>query len=172
MQTSVYNPILDALADYRPRTLAELENALKAHQINFGQLVQALLILVGSGVVQPAQGEEAIACATQQTQNLNRYLYNKARNNSELNYLASPVTGGGIVVPRFHQLFLLAMTEGKTTANEMAETIWALLKLQGQRIVKEQKTLENETETLSHLTEEAQVFINTQLPILKNLGIA
>lgn len=172
MQASIYNPILDALADYQPRTIAVLENALRAHDINFAQLVQALLILVGSGTVQPVQDEDAIACAAQHSQSLNRYLYNKARNNSELNYLTSPLTGGGVIVSRFHQLFLLAMTEGKTTAHEIAEAVWAILKLQGQRIVREQKTLETESETLSHLTEEAQIFINTKLPILRNLGIS
>jgi len=172
MQASVYNPVLDALADYQPKTIAAIEDAVKDQKINFGQAVQALLILVGSGTVQPTEDEASIRAATKRTQNLNLYLYNKARNNSELNYLASPVTGGGITVPRFHQLFLLAMTEGKTEASQMAEAVWTLLKLQGQRIVKEEKMLQTEAETLAHLTEEAQVFISTRLPILKALGIA
>lgn len=64
------------------------------------------------------------------------------------------------------------MAEGKTTAPEIAGVVWTLLKLQGQRIVKEQKTLETEAETLAHLTNEAQAFINTQLPIMKSLCIA
>lgn len=172
MQTAIYSPILDALADYQPRTIAELETALQAHNINFAQLVQALLILVGSGNVQPAQSEEAIESAITHSHRLNRHLYNKSRNNSELNYLASPVTGGGVVAPRFHQLFLLALSDGKSTAPEMAEAVWALLKMQGQRILKEQKTLETEEETIAHLTEEAQAFIDTKLPLLKALRIA
>lgn len=172
MQTSIYSPVLDALADYQPRTIAELEGALKAHNINFAQLVQALLILVGSGNVQPAQGEEAIKSVTPHSHRLNRHLYNKSRNNSELNYLASPVTGGGVVAPRFHQLFLLALSEGKSTAREMAEAVWGLLKMQGQRILRDQKTLETEEETVAHLIEEAQAFIDTKLPLLKALRIA
>jgi len=37
----------------------------------------------------------------------------KARGSADITFLASPVTGGGITVNRFQQLFLLALSQGK-----------------------------------------------------------
>lgn len=96
----------------------------------------------------------------------------KARSSSELNYLASPVTGGGVAVARFHQLFLLAKQQGHKQPQDWASFVWNLLAMQGQRLLKEGKTLETAEENLAELTSQAQSFAEKQLPILKALQIA
>jgi hypothetical protein len=46
LNEAVHVPILDALADHKPKTLAELEQTL-APSVNFAQLLQAALVLTG-----------------------------------------------------------------------------------------------------------------------------
>lgn len=113
-----------------------------------------------------------MARAKKHTDNLNAYLMNKARGSNDISYLASPVTGGGVTVGRFQQLFLLALGQGKRQPAEWAQSIWHILQTQGQKLLKEGKTLETEEENLAELAAQAQSFAEKQLPILKALQIA
>ena len=85
--------------------------------------------------------------------------------------MASPVIGGGVLVQRFPQLFLLALSHGKKQPADWAQFTWAILAAQGQKIVKGGKPLETPEENIAELTEQAQAFAAKQLPILKALQI-
>jgi SAM-dependent methyltransferase len=168
----IYNPILDALADHKPRTLAQLEHTLKAKVINFGQLTQAVMVLTGAGHLCAVQDDAVIAKAKKRTDKLNAHLMAKARSSGDVSYLASPVTGGGVTVARFPQLFLLALSQGKKQPAQWAQGVWQVLSMQNQKIVKEGKTLETAEENLAELTAQADTFAAKQLPILQALQIA
>ncbi len=172
LQEAVYGPILDQLADHKPRTIGDLERALQPDGISFAQLVQAMMVLSGAGVLLPAQEESVVAQASKRTRPLNTHLMMKARSSTELNYLASPVTGGGVTVPRFQQLFLLAGQHGQEQPAQWASFAWAILSMQNQRLVKEGKALEAPQDNLAEFTRQAVEFAQKQLPILKALQIA
>ena len=172
MQEPVYNPILDALADHKPKTLAQIEEAVRGQGVVFAQVVQAAMILTGSGSLAAVQDETLIAKARKHTDKLNAYLIDKTRTSSELSYLASPVTGGGITVGRFQQLFLLALKSGKKQPADWAQMAWQLLSAQGQRVLKDGKALETPEENIEELAAQATVFAAKHLPILKALQIA
>lgn len=172
MQEAVYNPILDALADHKAKTLGQLEQALQDQGVSFAQLTQASMILAGAGTLAAVQDEGTISKARKHTDKINTHLMNKARGSNDISYLASPVTGGGITVNRFQQLFLLAMGQGKKQPAEWAALTWQILIAQGQKLVKEGKTLETPVENIAELTEQAQTFAEKQLPILRALQIA
>ncbi|MDO8250603.1 MAG: class I SAM-dependent methyltransferase [Rhodoferax sp.] len=172
LQEAIYSPILDALADHKPKTLAQLEQAVKDKGVAFAQLTQAVMILAGAGHLTAVQDEALIAKARKQTDKLNAHLIDKARGSADISYLASPVTGGGVQVGRFAQLFLLALSQGRKQPAEWAQLVWQILAAQGQKIVKEGKTLEAAEENLAELTAQAQTFVDKQLPILKALGVA
>jgi hypothetical protein len=172
MQGTVYNPILDALADHKVHTLGQLEHTLKGQGISFGQMAQAVMILVGNGSLEPAQDEAAIAKATPCTHALNASLVNKARSVEHIQCLASPVTGGGITVTRPQQLCLLAGQQGLASPVEWAQYIWQLLQVQGQRLTKDGNTLETAQENLAELTTQTEAFATRQLPLLKALKVA
>jgi hypothetical protein len=171
MQEAVYNPVLDALANHKPQTLGQLEQALKGQKIAFPQLVQAVLILSATGTLVAVQDEAHISKARKQTDKLNVFLLNKARSIADINSLASPVTGGGMAVSRINQLFMLALVQGKKLPAEWAQFTWQLLAAQGQKILKEGKTLETPEENLAELTAQATSFAEKQLPIMKALQI-
>jgi hypothetical protein len=105
------------------------------------------------------------------TDKLNAYLIDKARSSSSIAYLASPVTGGGVGVNRFQQLFLLAISEGKERPKDWANSAWQILQSQAQKIVKEGKTLETPEENLTELTAQATAFAEKTLAILKALQV-
>ena len=172
MSEAVYNPVLDALADHKTRTLGQLEQAVKDKGVAFAQVMQAAMVLTGAGSLSAVQDDAVINKAIKHTEKLNAHLIDKARGSNDISYLASPVTGGGVTVGRFQQLFLLAMSQGKKQPADLAAYVWQILTVQGQKIVKEGKTLDTPEENLAELTEQAQAFADKQLPILKALQIA
>lgn len=91
---------------------------------------------------------------------------------NDISYLASPVTGAGVIVGRFQQLFLLALQQGKKKPEDWAAFVEKILVAQGQKIVKEGKALETQQEHLAELTSQANDFSMKQLPIVKALQAA
>jgi SAM-dependent methyltransferase len=172
MTESIYAPILDLLADHKTRTLGQIEQVVKDKGVAFAQLTQAVMLLTGAGHLGLVQDESAITKARKQTDKLNAYLCHKARGSNELNYLASPVTGGGYTVNRFQQLFLVSLGQGKKQPADWAQYAWQVLAAQGQKLLKEGKTLETAEENLAELIMQANTFAEKQLPLLRALQIA
>ena len=171
LQEVIYAPILDALADHKPKTQGQLEQALKDKNIDFAQLTQAVIILAGTGTLAAAQDEALITNAKKHTDKLNAVLMDKCRGSNDITFLASPVTGGGVSVNRFQQLFLLALGQGKKLPLEWAQFTWHVLSNQGQKVVREGKTLETPEENLAELSLQATAFATKQLPIMKALQV-
>ena len=172
LQEAVYGPILDMLANHQPKSLAQIELAVKDRGIALGQVVQAVLVLVGTGSLASVQDDASVSRVRKQTEKLNAFICDRARGSGDLGHLASPVTGGGFPVARFQQMFMLARAQGKKLPAEWALFAWQLLAAQGQRMRKEGKVLESADENIAELTVQAQAFADKQLPILKALGIA
>lgn len=168
---AIYTPLLNVLSDHKIHTVGALEAQLQEKGINLAQLLQALLVLVGMRHVYLAQDEMTIKSSLKGCQKLNLEFMTLSRATNDLSYLASPVTGGGFMVGRFQQLFLLAMLQGKKTPHEWAQSVWQLLSLQGQAIAKEGKALSTPEENIAELTAQATIFAEKQLPILKALQI-
>jgi len=175
LQEVVYGPVLDQLADYKPKSLGQLEQALRVDDagksISFAQLTQAVMVLAAAGAVMAVQPDAVVTKARKRTDALNVHLMQKSRSTNELGYLASPVTGGGVGVPRFSQLFLLAMKNGQKQPQDWAAYVWQVLQVQGQRLLKEGKTLESAEENLAELNQQARDFAEKHLPILKALQV-
>lgn len=171
LQEAVYRPLLALLADYQPRSLGEIEQALASRDLIFPQLLQAVMVLAGSAHLMAAQDAGAIEKAKPHTERLNQYLCQQARWNFDVDYLASPVTGGGYYVGRSQQLFLLARAEGLVDPADWARYAWRLISAQAQKLVKDGRTLETPEENLQELHAQAQILAKSQLPILKALQI-
>jgi hypothetical protein len=171
MHEPIYKPILDFLTDYQPRTIGEIEKAVAGAKIQLPQIVQAIMVLAGSGQVQPAQDAAVADAARKTTSKLNALFYDRARGAGDISYVASPVTGGGVGAPRFTQLFLLALARGKKSPADWAAFAWDTLDAQAERILKDGKGLETPQENLAELQRQAEEFEKKQLPIFRALGI-
>ena len=171
LQEPIYRPVIEALADdnFAPKTLGQLSGHAKLNSLNFMQICEVLLVLSGANHVHPAQPvskESQQRCAA-----LNRHICERARGNGDIAYLASPVTGSGVSVDRFQQLFLLAAKHGKKTPAEEAAFAWDCINSQGEYLVKDGKQLETAEENLAELKQQATAFAEKRRPILKGLGI-
>ena len=171
LQETVYPRVIAALAErqYAPKHLRELASALPA--IGLAQVQQALVVLVGMGVVAPCQSEAAAKQVHKRCVALNQYLCTRAQFGNEIQTLASPVTGGGVVVNRFQQLFLLARASGKKHSAEWAQSAWQTLQAQGQKLLQDGKAIERDEDNLAELTRQAAEFAEQHLPVLKALQI-
>jgi methyltransferase-like protein len=171
MSEAIYAPILDLMSDHKTRSIEEIASKVKDKSVNFSQVVQAAMVLVGSGHIASVQSESQVAKAKQASAKLNETLIDRSRFSSEITFLASPVTGGGIAVNRFQQLFLLAMRNGKKDPQDWASEVWSVLAAQNQRLLKEGKTLESAEDNIQELVNQANDFARKRLPILKALEI-
>ncbi len=72
----------------------------------------------------------------------------------------------------FFQLFLLARSQGRNSADELAQFAWDLLAAQGQRMLKDGKPLETPEENLAELAAQAREFIDQRLPAFQALQLA
>lgn len=172
LQEPVYAPILDVLADHQPKSIGQIEQRVANKGIAFAQVKEVVMVLTGTGALMAIQDHATSNKARTQTDKLNAFLCDRARGSGDNNYLASPVTGGGVPVNRFQQIFLHALSKGTKQPAEWARYVWQLLEIQGQKIIKDKKTMETAAENLAELTEQAQGFSDNHLPILKALGIA
>ena len=169
---AIYAPVQNLMADHNIRTIAQIEQAVKDSGITFAQLIQTVLVLCGNGAFSAVQDEASIAKAKKHTVKLNTHLMLKARSSNDISFLASPVTGGGVLIGRFQQLFLLAMQQGEKKPEDWAAFVAQILAAQGHKIIKEGKPLESFEEHLAELTTQANEFALKQLTILKSLQIA
>ncbi len=172
LNASVYRPILDALGDHAPKTIGEIEAALGGAALPFGAIFEAVMVLAGKGDLAPVQDEAAQARAKMRTDDFNLRMLDKARRGGELEYLASPLTGGAVSVARFLLLFLLARRQGREAPDELARFAWDILGAQGQRLIKDGKPIEGSDENLAELAAQARDFIGKRLPVLQALQVA
>jgi SAM-dependent methyltransferase len=171
LHEQVYRPIVEALADndYAPKPLGEIAAHPDLGSVQFSQIIQAFLVLTGAGYVHPAREpsrQGRARCAA-----LNRYLCDRARSSADVSFLASAICASGILVSRFEQLFLLAAQNGRKFPKDQAQFAWDLLAAQGERIIKDGKTLEVAEQNVDELFKRATEFADKRLPVLKGLGV-
>ncbi|MDD2850389.1 MAG: class I SAM-dependent methyltransferase [Desulfuromonadaceae bacterium] len=171
MNKSVYVPILDALSDHKPKSIDQIKQAVKDKSLSIVQVMEAVMILIGTGSLSAVQDDEVIAKARTYTDKLNTHLIDKARGCNDIDCLASPVTGGGVAVTRFQQLLLMAISKGKKQPLEWATSVCEMLAARGEKVVKDGITLESPEKNLAEITSKAHAFAEKQLPILKALQI-
>ena len=171
MSEAIYAPILDLMSDHKIRNIQEIASKVQDKSINFAQVVQAAMVLVGSGHMASVQSEEQITKAKQTSAKLNKALIDRARFSAEITFLASPVTGGGIAVNRFQQLFFLAMRNGKKQPQDWASEVWSVISAQNQRLIKEGMALESAEDNVQELVNQANDFARKRLHLLKALEV-
>ncbi len=170
MQEDTYRPILKGLSD-GPKTARELSATPEVRDLGWAKIQQALSILVGIGHLQPALPAKDDSRRSKTTKAFNQAVMTRARDHGELQFLSSPISGGGHSVGRFQQLFSLSIAEGGKTPDAWAAFVWKLIAAQGQRLLKGDRVVETEEENLAELKIQAEEFASKQLPVLKSLQI-
>lgn len=172
MSEEIYTPILELLADHQPRTIMQIEQEVCSKHIHFSHIVEAIKILTGMGHLLPAQNEAVRTIVKNNTNQLNARLIDQARSGGECDFLASPVTGGGIAVDRIEQLYLMAIAQGLQHPHEWAAYAWNILKQDGKKLIKKGVALENPEDNQIELKAMAIRFEEQRRPILQAMQVA
>jgi hypothetical protein len=171
LNAEVYQPILAALADHAVRSIAEVESAVKDAGVALSQVVEAIGVLQAQEAVVVAQSAQTVQAVRPVTDALNARLMSLARHSGDNAHLASPVSGGGVRISRFWQLFLAARATGLKKPDQWVDHAWSILDQQGQRIVKAGTRLETDAENRAELASDAKA-LQKRLPALTSLGLA
>ena len=167
LRPEVYKPVINVL-DQGPMTIRELIERLPATQLGWTSLTDAIKVLIGRGDLHPALPPDGLAERTASTRAFNNAVMARAKESTELGYLASPVTGGGIRADRITQLYLLAKQKG---AQDPAATMAKIAIMSGHSVERDGQKL-GPQETAAALGARAVTIEQKTLPILERLGIA
>ncbi|MBY6066731.1 class I SAM-dependent methyltransferase [Leisingera aquaemixtae] len=171
LEQAQYAPVLQALAN-GPATVRSLLDQGVFGTLAWGGITRMLTVLAGSGCITPCLPQEGLERRAAACRAFNLAVCKRAEEGDALRFLASPVTGGGVELDRFEQLFLLARSEGLETPAEWADLVWRILAPQGQRLQHEGRVLESEEENLALLRARAGNFAARRLPLCDSLGLA
>lgn len=168
----IYPPIIAALAEnsYAPKGIDDLMQTPALRGLKVNEIVEALVVLVGAGFAAPAQA--VTDDVAQRCQAFNQYVRRRALMNTDLNHMASPVTGGGITVPHIQQMFMRALDQGRSGAHELASFVWEFLDGIGERLIRDGKRVESKEEHLKEFTPAAQAFLDRGHALLRALQVA
>ena len=170
LDQSQYGPILEAL-NAGPATVRALLDRGAFGRMTWGEIARLLTILTGAGVLSPCLPLAGLQDREARCQAFNLAVCKRAEDSESLRFLASPVTGGGVEMDRFEQLFLLALSEGKAEPAAWADLAWKILSAQGQRLTHEGRVLERPEENLAVLRARATAFAARRLPLCQSLGL-
>ena len=166
LRPDIYKPVIDVL-DRGPLTIRELIEQLPANQLSWTSLTDAIMVLIGLGELHPALPTDNQAERAASTSAFNTAVMTRAKESTELGYLASPVTGGGIRADRISQLYLLAKQKG---LSDPAGAMARIAITSGHTIEKDGKKLAPEDATTVLVARAAEIEQRT-LPMLARLGI-
>ena len=166
LRPETYRPVIDALVE-GPVTLRELIERLGSAKLEWGSLTDAIKVLVGRGDLQVALPAEPEAEGAPAAQAFNAVVMGRVKAQAPLAYLASPVTGGGIQVDAFTQLYLAAKRKG--VADPVA-LIANLAAASGKSFEKNGKELSPD-EARAELAAKAADIDARTVPLLERLGI-
>jgi SAM-dependent methyltransferase len=172
LREEIYRPIIDRLAEAEgPITVGALAADPKVAALPPGAVIEAVAVLIGHGSLHPANSDAAIAAAQPQTARLNAHLTDRARMSGQINYLASPVTGGALAVSRFEQMFLSALNRGRKTPAAWAKDAWEAFSEQNQGLAIDGERVTTAEASIERLTRMAKAMADTRLPLLRRLKV-
>jgi hypothetical protein len=171
LDDKIYGSVLDLLSDYKPHTISDIFESVKNKGVQLPQIIEAVITLVHNNHLASARSGKKDESIESSSHKLNDYLMHLSRSRPDLGFLASPATGGGIYVHRVHQLFILALKEGMTKADELANYCWRIMESQGHQVFIEGKPLADSQDSIDELNHMALEFIEKRMPVLKGLDV-
>ena len=167
LRSEIYQPVIDGFAA-GPLSLREAVERLPQSTLGWASLTDAIKVLVGQGHLAPALPLEDEAARQTSAQAFNAAVTARAKETTELRYLASPVTGGGVRVDPLTQLYMQARRKGIA---DPAALLANLANASGERFEKDGRQLSAD-EVRAEISGRIAAINARVLPLLGRLGIA
>lgn len=170
LNAAFYPPVVKALATFpnASASIAELMAVKELSTFNRAQIWEVLLVLTGAGFVAPVSKSTTPAEDAEASKSLNAHLMERADAGAGVDYLAAPLLGAAIGVPRIEQMFIRAI---RANAKNPAESVGETLAAQGQLLIVEGKTIEDKAQTKVELTKMFNEFKAKKAELLQRLGV-
>jgi len=169
LDEAAHKPVVEALADGPLNGRALMERPAVG-ALGQNRLVQALVLLTAAGYLQPMVPKSVAEPAIATTERFNAAVISQA-DDSELGYIACPLTGQAVGRARIGMMHMDIYRSGVREEDAMAAEMWKRLSKRGQRMVTDGKTLETAEENLRHLRELAAQFLRNEVPRLRSLSL-
>ena len=168
----VSGPILDLLADHRPRSLGQIEQAVAGSGVGLAKIVDILMTLRETSDLGVAQEESVIRAARPHAERLNIMLSERAERRATKTMLASPVIGAPLVYhERIVHFFWRAVREGRRNPDEVAAYAAGIYRSEGTVLVEAEKRYLSGDEGSVALLAEARFFWDKILPLFRALQV-
>jgi SAM-dependent methyltransferase len=171
LEESIYNVVLDCMQTNNIITIGRILDFCEEKGVTLPQVIECILVLIHCGHMSSVSQSHNKPAVQKSCQRLNQYVINSARGESESKFLASPVTGSGILVTRIELLFLKGVQEKIIQADELALFAWQALDSQGQRVLKDGVPIDVVEDNIKELNNLAVEFLKDRLSILKSLDV-
>jgi SAM-dependent methyltransferase len=166
LKQDLFRAIPEAMGDHAPVTAREILERVRAKGLTWRAVQDALLIMASTGtitMVQPKAQQRDVSA-------FNAHVMGLARGQSGYGFLASPVTGGAVSVPRLSQLMLAAHAQGITSPAAQAQTVQAHLASRGERLAAADGAPQSPEAERVQLLGIAEGLAR-EMPILQGLGV-
>lgn len=171
LHKEIYEPIVEAIWRLGAPLIGEVERECSSRGIGIAQIAQALVVLMGRGLVTPARDETAIRAARPSSDDLNSHLLASGRVGQGVDFLASPVSGGGVPVNAVQQLFIAARHAGLSSPGDFSDFAWRVLSGKGHKILKDGKAVEEEQANRDELAAQAREFLRSRAMVVEKMCI-
>lgn len=172
----IAGPLLTGLVDALsaapgPVALGELCRQAHAQGSAVADAMGLASYLVGTGSLQVAQEAAQTARSRPATDRLNAHLLHRATLRQDIQVLASPVTGGGVLASAMHQRMLSACLADPKRPDAWAAQVAAGLLRSGQHLQRDGKDVSDPAAMTQMLAPVVEQFRQQQLPVFKRLQV-
>ena len=170
LNPAIYDPIAEFLSsdNFRPKTIAQMMKSPLFQKLTLPQVAQAMTILSSVGAIAPCHEDAVFNSQRSKCSALNSELCRQAETSANVGHLASPLTGTGLTVSRFDQLFLRAE---QIKEKDPVTWIWSLLKRSNEKFLSDGKPLETEKENKEKLQSLHKDYLSEKRSILFRMGV-
>ena len=132
LNQDLYTSIASIFSDYKIHSFTELCRRLP--DVEFNNLSHVIVLMHASGLIALVQNSTSIEGSVSRTSDLNQYIMENSAISADINFLASPVTGGAININQIQQIMILAYNNGYENLGEIVDFTWKTLQKNNQLI--------------------------------------
>ncbi len=170
LRSDMYKPVAEALSKFPDQTasVAELMAAKGVEALNRAQVWEIMLVMTGAGFVAPIATSVTPKEDEAAAHSLNRALMDRAEAGVGVEFLAAPRLGTAITVSRIEQMLIRAILNGD---KDPAESVRKSLESQGQFLIVEGKTVQDQEESAKEMKRLLGEFNKNRAALLQRMGV-
>ncbi len=162
----VYEPIMQELSKGE-KSIEELLKIPPFNERGIMPLIQALTLLMSKELIHIYNENHDVMY----TQRFNRNIVKLVSEGRPYNFLCSPITGMGVIVPPLEMTLLDILFEGVSSADELSTKALQRLKQQGKNLLKDGNPITEPQEEMKEMKRIVGEFLGKKLPKLKALKV-